>query len=75
MQISYTTIEYALTNSQVLTVINESLSVKNAKNYFFFQKPSKKDNILLRVLNLTVENHKIKGEKPTKYLEILIIKI
>ena len=59
-----------MVNSQILAIINESLNVK--KSNLFFQKPSKKDNIPLRLPNLTIGNHKIRREEPIKFLEALL---
>ena len=42
--------------------------------YSFFHKPSKKDNIHLRLSNLTINNHKIKREGSMKFPGVLIDK-
>ena len=63
-----------------LTNINEwfaankvSLNVEKTR-YFFFHKPSKKDNIPLQLPNLTINNHKIKREESIKFLGVLLDK-
>ena len=40
--------------------------------YSFFHKPSKKDDILLMLRNLTVRNHVIERQVFIKFLEVLI---
>ena len=38
----------------------------------FYQKPSNKDNILFRLPNSTINNHKIKGEEIKKDFGVLL---
>lgn len=52
----------------IIRYLNESLNVKKAKYYFSTQKPSRKNNIFLRILKLTINNHKIKREETMKFL-------
>ena len=40
--------------------------------YSFFNKPSKKDNISLRLANLIINNYEIQGEKSIKLLGVLL---
>ena len=50
---------------------NLSLNVGKTK-YSFFHKPSKKDNIPVQLLNLTISNRKIKREESIKFLGVLL---
>lgn len=63
--------KYGLTNGQELITKNESLNLKKVKQ-FFPQEHSEKENIPFWLPNLTITNHKIKGEKLIKFLEVLL---
>ena len=70
MQLSILLIK-ELTNVNEWFVANKlSLNVKKTK-YYFFHKPNKKDNVPLRLPNLTTNNHKIKREEFVKFLGTL----
>ena len=40
--------------------------------YSFFNKPSKKDDLSLRLSNLIINNYEIQGEKSIKLLGVLL---
>ena len=48
-----------------------SLNVEKTK-YYFFHKPSKKDNFPLQLPSLTINNRKIKGEESSKFIGVLL---
>ena len=48
-----------------------SLNVAKTK-YSSFHKPSKKDNVLPQLPNLTINNRKIKREESIKFLGVLL---
>ena len=61
-----------LTNINEWFVANKlSFNVEKTK-YCLFNKPSKKDNILLQIPNLTINNCKIKREESIKFLGVLL---
>ena len=61
-----------LANINEWFIVNKLLLNVKKNKYSFFHKPSKTDNILLQLPNLTNNNRKIKREESRRFLGVLL---